>query len=288
MLNRKTAFITGASRGIGAEAAVALARAGYDLAITARTLAEGERHDHVGDRTPLPGSLEATAAAIRAAGREALCLPADILDQVSVEAAANQALQHFGQVDLLFNNAVYQGKGNQERLLDVSNEQLLAIYQGNVFTPLALIKLLLPGMAERGRGTIINMLSATAFMDPPAPADSGGWGFAYPSSKAALGRMAGSLRAEHGDSNLRVFNLEPGTVITELIKLAGLDREILKRYKPCTAAAIGSVVAWLADNEPREDWKPREILRGPAIAKELGLLDTPSYLNPDNSGASHE
>ena len=69
LLNRKTAFIPGASRGIGAEAAVALAQAGYDLAITARTLAEGERHDHVGDNTPLPGSLEATAAAIRARSR---------------------------------------------------------------------------------------------------------------------------------------------------------------------------------------------------------------------------
>jgi NAD(P)-dependent dehydrogenase (short-subunit alcohol dehydrogenase family) len=287
-VSKKVAFVTGASRGIGAEAAVALAQAGYDLAITARTLAEGERHDHIGDDTPLPGSLEATAAAIRARGREALCLPADILDQDSVEAAASQALRHFGHVDLLFNNAVYQGQGNQERLLDVSNEQLLAIYQGNVFTPLALIKVLLPGMAERGRGTIINMLSATAFIDPPAPADSGGWGFAYPSSKAALGRMAGSLRAEHGDSNLRVFNLEPGTVITELIKLAGLDRDILKRYKPCSPSAIGGVVAWLADNEPREDWKPREILRGPAIAKELGLLEIPSYLNPNTTGANHE
>jgi NAD(P)-dependent dehydrogenase (short-subunit alcohol dehydrogenase family) len=287
-VSKKVAFVTGASRGIGAEAAVALAQAGYDLAITARTLVEGERHDHIGDDTPLPGSLEATAAAIRARGGEALCLPADILDQDSVESAASQALRHFGQVDLLFNNAVYQGQGNQERLLDVSNEQLLAIYQGNVFTPLALIKLLLPGMAERGCGTIINMLSATAFIDPPAPADSGGWGFAYPSSKAALGRMAGSLRAEHGDSNLRVFNLEPGTVITELIKLAGLDRDILKRYKPCSPAAIGGVVAWLADHEPREDWKPREILRGPAIAKELGLLETPSYLNPNTAGANHE
>ena len=69
---------------------------------------------------------------------------------------ANDALAHFGRVDLLFNNAIYQGQGNQERILDVSREQLLAIYQGNVFTPLALIKTLLPGMVERGDGSIIN------------------------------------------------------------------------------------------------------------------------------------
>ncbi len=271
------AFITGASRGIGAESAVALAQQGYDLAITARTLAEGEKHDHMGDNTPMRGSLELTAAHIQAAGGQALCLPADVLNEASVLTAAESALSHFGRVDLLFNNAIYQGQGNQERLLDVSREQLQAIYQGNVFTPLALIKTLLPGMAERGAGTIINMLSATAFMDPPAPADQGGWGFAYPSSKAALGRMAGALRAEHSKQGLRIFNLEPGTVVTQLMRRAGIDEEVLKRFKPCSPASIGAVVAWLAANEPRDSWE-NDIPRGPAIAKELGFLQNPSLL----------
>ena len=63
-MSNKTAFITGASRGIGAEAAVALARSGYRVAITARTVTEGEQHDHVGSVAPLPGSLEATARAV--------------------------------------------------------------------------------------------------------------------------------------------------------------------------------------------------------------------------------
>ena len=144
-MTHRVALVTGASRGIGAESAVALAQAGFDVAITARTLSEGERHDHVGSDTPLPGSLEATAAAVRRQGREALCLQADILDEAAVLAAANAALTHFGHIDLLFNNAVYQGTGNQEPLLEVSKEQLAAIYQGNVFTPLALVKTLLPG-----------------------------------------------------------------------------------------------------------------------------------------------
>jgi NAD(P)-dependent dehydrogenase (short-subunit alcohol dehydrogenase family) len=274
----KTAFITGASRGIGAETAVALARAGYDVAITARTLSEGEAHDHIGKLAPLPGCLESTAVAIEACGKRALCLRGDILDEASMIDAALQALAEFGHIDLLFNNAVYQGVGNQERLLDVSTQQLQAIYQGNIFTPLALVKLLLPGMAERQSGTIINMLSATALLDPPAAADQGGWGFAYPSSKAALGRMAGSLRAEHPDAGLRIFNMEPGTVITEVMKAAGIDKLVLERFKPCTPAAIGAVVAWLADNEPEDAWKPRAILRGPAIAKQLNLLKAPSLM----------
>ncbi len=274
----KVAFITGASRGIGAETAVALARLGYWVAITARTLSDGESHDHVGTIAPLPGSLEATAAAVESVGGEALCLRGDILDEDSMIAAAQATLDHWGRCDLLFNNAVYQGTGNQERLLDVSREQLQAIYQGNVFTPLALIKQFVPAMEENNGGLILNMLSYTAFNDPPAPADKGGWGYAYPSSKAAFGRMAGALRVEHPDKGVRVYNIEPGTVVTEVMKAAGVDEEVLARFKPCTPAAIAAVVAWLADNEPREEWQPLDILRAPRIAKELSLLDAPSLL----------
>lgn len=282
-MNKKVAFITGASRGIGAEAAVALARAGYHVALTARTLNEGERHDHLGSDTPLPGSLHATAAAVRNAGSDALCLQADILDEESMTQAAAKAIAHFGQVDLLFNNAVYQGRGNQEALLDVTREQLAAIYQGNVFTPLALVKALLPGMRERKHGTMINMVSYTAFNNPPAPADQGGWGFAYPSSKAAFARMAGSLRVEHAGSGVRFFNMEPGTVITEVMKVAGITEEVMKRFRPCSPQSIAAVVAWLAENEPLAEWAPQETLAAPLIARQLELLKLPSYL-----GESHE
>ena len=277
-MSKRVAFVTGASRGIGAESAVALARAGFNVAITARTLSDGESHDHIGKATPLPGSLKATAAAVQSVGGEALCLQADILNEASIVAAAEAALARFGHIDLLFINAVYQGTGNQEPLLDVTRKQLDAIYQGNLFTPLALVKCLLPSMLEQQQGTIINMVSYTAFNNPPAPADKGGWGFAYPSSKAAFARMAGSLRVEHPDSGLRCFNLEPGTVVTEVMKAAGITDEVMKRFKPCTAAAIAAVVAWLAENDPSPEWQPDEILRGPAIAKHLDLLQTPSLL----------
>jgi len=278
-VSKKVAFITGASRGIGAETAVALARDGYDLAITARTLQEGEQHDHVGSVAPMAGSLEATAAAVHRAGGRALCIAADILDEASMVAAADQAEQHFGRIDLLFNNAVYQGTGNLESLMDVSREQMDAIFQGNLFTPLLLVRSLLPGMLERGQGTIINMVSYTAFNNPPAPADKGGWSFAYPASKAALARLAGSIRAEHPGRGLRCFNLEPGTVITEVMKAAGITEEVLKQFRPCSAAAIAGAVSWLAQNEPPAAWQPDEVLRGPAIAKQLNLLNTASLLD---------
>ncbi len=277
-MKRKTAFITGASRGIGAESAVALAKAGWNVAITARTVADGESQEYGMGTSALPGSLEATAQAVRGFGGEALCLRGDILDQQSLIDAAEQALAHFGVIDLLFNNAVYQGPGNQENLLDVTDEQLKKIYQGNIFTPLALIKTLLPAMLAQGSGTVLNMLSYTAFNDPPAPASKGGWGFAYPSSKAAFGKMAGSLRAEHPEAGLRVFNMEPGTVFTEAMRAAGIDEEVMKRFKACSPQSIAAVVAWLAENEPLEEWEPNAILRGPAIAKHLGFLKCDSLL----------
>lgn len=277
-MSDKVAFITGASRGIGAESAVVLAQAGYRVAITARTLSNGEKHDHVGSSAELSGSLEATAAAVQGVGGEALCLRGDILEPQSMVAAAQAALQHFGRIDMLFNNAVYQGTGNVEPLLEVAEAQLRAIYQGNVFTPLALVQTILPGMIERGSGTILNMVSHSAFTNPPAAGDKGGWGFAYPSSKAALARMAGSLRAEHPGAGLRVFNLEPGLVMTEVMRMLGIDDAVMARYKPCSPAAIAAVVAWLADNDPSPDWEPEDVLHGPAIAKELNLLQTPSLL----------
>lgn len=277
----KVAFVTGASRGIGAESAVRLAEAGYDLAITARTLSEGESHDHGGVASAFRGSLESTAKAIRSFGREALCLRADILDQRSTTDAATQALGHFGRVDLLLNNAVYQGAGNQDRILEIEPEAMAAIYQGNVFTPLALIQTLMPAMIERGAGTVINMVSHAAFHDPPAAPNAGGWGFAYPSSKAAIARLAASIRVEYPDCGIRAFNLEPGTVITETMRSAGIDEAVLARFKPCSPAAIAATIAWLAENDPEPEWNAEAFLRGPMIAKRLGYLDAPSRLSDE-------
>ena len=82
----KVAFITGASRGIGREAALAFARAGFDLAISARTLNEGEQHEHAlrdAAGAPLAGSLNGTAQALRELGCRVLVVPMDLLDSDS-------------------------------------------------------------------------------------------------------------------------------------------------------------------------------------------------------------
>ena len=90
---KRVALVTGASRGIGKASAVALARAGFDVAIGARTVHEGEGVDDArSDRPPLPGSLESTASEIEATSRRALPVRMDLHDRSSLEAAADHTL----------------------------------------------------------------------------------------------------------------------------------------------------------------------------------------------------
>src|ERR1700749_1459892 len=105
---RGVAFVTGASRGIGKAIAIELAEAGYDVAILARTVHEGEEREHSStlqrsDTSPLPGSLDTTAERIRSAGRRCLAIPGDLLDHPSLVQAAATVLASWGRIDVLVN-----------------------------------------------------------------------------------------------------------------------------------------------------------------------------------------
>ena len=270
------AFVTGASRGIGAATAVALARAGFDVAISARTLEEGERHEHgsragEGDDRPLPGSLTTTAQAIEAAGRRALPVRLDLLELESLGAAVDRVEDAWGPVELLVNNGIYQGPGVMDRFLELRPEDAEKVYRGNVLAPIRLVQRVLPGMVERGAGQIINLVSASGFGDPPAPTGEGGWGFAYSSSKAAITRLVGVLEVEHPAPGLRFVNVEPGFIVTELVKRTDLGDEFAGTLVGAPPEVPAAVIAWLATADEGQAWHGKTV-SAQKLCAELGLV----------------
>jgi len=272
-MERRVAFVTGASRGIGRASAIALAERGFDIAVTARTLREGE----TADGRPLPGSVETTAAAVVAAGQEALALRLDLLDPDSMDAAVEATFERWGQIDLLLNNGIYIGPANMSLFLDLDLDEARTLFEANLMAQIHLTQKILPRMLERGRGLVINLVSGSALSDPPAPAGSGGWGFAYGASKAALLRMAGALAVEHADSGVRFLNLEPGFVMTEAMKLNDPDGELSKYAVAAPMEVPAAVIAWLA-SDPGAVKYNGEIVYAQPLCLELGLQ--PDWRNP--------
>jgi NAD(P)-dependent dehydrogenase (short-subunit alcohol dehydrogenase family) len=282
---RPVAFVTGASRGIGKAGALALAEAGFDLVLTARTQREGERFEHSStlersDTRPVPGSLETTAALAAAAGAAVLAQPMDLLQPATLAAALDAALARFGQVDVLVNNAVYTGPGNLDRFLDVPDAVLQRVFQANVFAQLELVRRILPGMLARRRGVVVNVTSHVAEADPPAPAGQGGWGYAYAGSKAAFHRLAGVLARELAGSGVRVHNLDPGFVVTEMMELHHREQGFgaLRGAPPRVPAAV---IAWLA-GAPEAAAFDGQTLHAQRFCKERRLL--PDWPPPPAGG----
>jgi NAD(P)-dependent dehydrogenase (short-subunit alcohol dehydrogenase family) len=268
----QVALVTGASRGIGKASAVALAHAGFDVAIGARTVHEGEGiDDSDAVRRSLPGSLDSTAALIEAAGRRALSMRMDLLEPSSLHAAVGLVLDRWGRIDVLVNNAVNTGPGSMDQVLDLTIPVLEEKLAANAVAPLVLIKLVLPRMLEQGGGTIINVTSPVAENDPPAPAGSGGWGLAYAMSKGALHRAAGILAVELGDRGIRAFNLDPGFVVTERMALVQ-EEHGLQRYQGAPPSVPGAVIAWLATEAAgAAAGSNGRTIRAQKLALELGL-----------------
>jgi NAD(P)-dependent dehydrogenase (short-subunit alcohol dehydrogenase family) len=195
----RVAIVTGASRGIGVAIATRLAAEGAAVALVARSLEPGSGGH-------LPGSLEETAAEIRAAGGQALPVVADLSDPMCDRAALVETVaRELGPVDILVNNAAacfYLS------LDDTSERRLRVAYEVNVMTPYLLAKAVVPSLRERGRGWILNITSAivdTARLDSPQQALSS----TYAPSKAALDRLTVSLATELRADGIAVNALAP-------------------------------------------------------------------------------
>jgi NAD(P)-dependent dehydrogenase (short-subunit alcohol dehydrogenase family) len=271
----KVAFVTGASRGIGKVIAAELAAAGFDVAIAARTIHEGEAREHsstvaASDTTPLPGSLDATTAAIEATGQRVLPVYLDILDRTSVGSAVTTVLERWGRIDVLVNNARYIGPGHMDRFMDTPVDLWDKHLQGNVVTPAILCQLVLPQMLARGEGTIVNLTSRSGLVDPPAPAGAGGWGLGYGMSKGALHRIAGILALELADQGIVAFNVDPGFVATEriAIDMARFGFDASTGAPPQVPAAV---IRWLV-TAPEARALNGTNVEAQEVCRELGLV----------------
>ena len=206
ILKNKVAIITGASRGIGAGIALRFAAEGAKVVISARTVKPDGK---------LPGSLEETAARIRALGAECHCVQADLADPADRARIVPAAIERFGGVDILVNNAAW---ARFKHTCEQESRHTHMAFEINYFGPLELSQQAVPSMTARGGGWILNLSSKTSDHPAPAPYDPKNRYYQfhlhqpptlYGSTKAALERTSAGMAAELSVNNIAVNTLAP-------------------------------------------------------------------------------
>jgi short-subunit dehydrogenase len=205
---RKVALVTGASSGIGAATARALAREGYRVALVAR------RRDR----------LEALAEEIGRGGGAALSCPADVTDPDAVRAAVARTLETWGGIDVVLNNA---GRGMAATLEMTTEADLRALLELNLVSVLTVTRAVLPGMLARGSGHIVNVGSVAGRRGMPLRA-------AYAATKFALTGLTESLRQEVRRRGIHVSLVLPIYTATEF------DAVQIRRGEPLRAGPVQS------------------------------------------------
>ncbi len=181
--SQKVALVTGASSGIGQAAALRLQAAGFIVYGAARRIDRMENLEKQGIKT----------------------LAMDVTDEESTTFGVKQILAQTGRIDLLVNNAGYGSYGAVE---DVPLEEARRQFEVNLFGAARLIQLILPGMRERGSGTIVNITSMGGKVYTPL----GAW---YHATKFAFEAFSDCLRLETNEFGIDVVIVEPGAIATE-------------------------------------------------------------------------
>ena len=222
LLEGKSAFITGAGRGIGKGIALAFAGQGCDVAAAARTQSE----------------VAATAEEVRKNGRRALALTCDVGDDASVQAAVDAALAEFGRIDLLVNSAGYACFKPFTELTPDEWQRSLDI---NLTGAFRCIKAVLPSMIERRSGRIIN-ISSVAGLKPITDQS------AYCASKFGLNGFTKVLAMELRPYGIAVHAICPGGVDTRLSREAMPERDKTDWLQP---EDVAHTALYLATLSPR-------------------------------------
>jgi len=224
-LTGKNAFVTGASRGIGRVIAVALADAGANVALIARS-AEG---------------LAETAEAVDAAGREAVVIPADVTSYDAVADAAAAAIDRLSHVDIVVNNA--GGSNFMVPFRDLRLSGWDKLLQLNLSSAVYVCHALAGHLLERGSGSVINVASVAGLAGAPLMTP-------YGASKAGLISLTKSLAIEWGQAGVRVNALCPGWTATELNRTLWEDPVV----GPATVASSAM-----------KRWASADEMAGPAV-----------------------
>lgn len=188
----RTALVTGAGRGIGAGLATALARSGYAVGLLGRTRSH----------------LEQVADRLRAGGATVSLAEADVVDAAGVRAAVAGLSAALGGIGLLVNNAGVIERRETDFVAD-DVEDVWRVIETNVRGPLVVTHAVLPQMLARGGGRVLNLNSGAGHR--PQAANTG-----YAISKGALARFTTQLDHQYRAAGLRVLDLAPGVVLTDM------------------------------------------------------------------------
>ncbi|HEU4492653.1 MAG TPA: SDR family oxidoreductase [Rubrobacteraceae bacterium] len=229
-LEGKKAIITGGDSGIGRAVALAFAREGADVLIS--YLSEEE-----------PDALE-TVRVVEEAGKRAIKAPADISEESQCQAIVQRAVDEFGQIDVLVNNAAHQM--TVSGIADVDSELLDRTFKTNIYAMFWLVKAALPHMPEGG--SIINVASIQAYQPSPTL-------LPYSSTKGAIVTFTKGLAQEVVQYGLRANTVAPGPVWTPIIP-ASMPGDTVSQFggtspmgRPAQPAELAPAFVFLASQE---------------------------------------
>ncbi|HWD52671.1 MAG TPA: SDR family NAD(P)-dependent oxidoreductase [Acidimicrobiales bacterium] len=223
-LDGKVALVTGASRGVGAATAVALAESGCHVACAARSTRDQPQ------RTS--GTIDETVARVTAAGRQGLAVPTNLAVDAEVEAMVDTTLDHFGRLDILINNAAITFIGD----LDIPLRRFDLVMQVNMRAPMIAIRRAVPAMRSAGGGSVVNLSSVAALYPHPSL-------MAYGMSKVALERLTVDAASQLADDGIAVNCFRIDVAVASEGFVANTPGADHSDWEPSEVAAEG--IVWM-------------------------------------------